>query len=74
MLCSIELCIDYHIIHLFVIGFLLIVVTLGSGWISRLTISYDLIYLVVGILMSPYGFNLVQIRPRAEFLERLTEH
>ena len=64
---------NYYIIYLFVIGFLLIFVTLGSGWISRLPISYALIYLVVGILMSPYGFNLVQIRPGAEFLERLTE-
>ena len=73
MLRSIKLCMDYHIIYLFVIGFLLIFVTLGSGWISRLPISYALIYLVVGILMSPYGFNLIQIRPRAEFLERLTE-
>ena len=73
MLRSIKLCMDYHIIYLFVIGFLLIFVTLGSGWISRLPISYALIYLVVGILMSPYGFNLIQIRPGAEFLERLTE-
>lgn len=64
---------DHYIIYLFVIGFLLIFVTLGSGWISRLPISYALIYLVAGILMSPYGFNLVQIRPGAEFLERLTE-
>lgn len=64
---------DYYIIYLFVFGLLLIFVTLGSGWISRLPISYSLIYLVVGILMSPYGFNLVQIRPGAEFLERLTE-
>ena len=73
MLCSIEPCMDYHIIYLFVAGFLLIFVTLGSGWISRLPISYALIYLTVGILMSPYGFNLIQIRPGAEFLERLTE-
>ena len=73
MLCRIERCMDYHIIYLFVVGFLLIFVTLGSGWISRLPISYALIYLIVGILMSPYGFNLIQIRPGAEFLERLTE-
>ena len=70
---SIELYMDYYIIYLFVIGCLLIFVTLGSGWISRLPVSYALIYLVVGILMSPYSFNLIQIRPGAEFLERLTE-
>jgi sodium/hydrogen antiporter len=64
---------DHHILYLLVIGLLLMVVTLGSGWISRLPLSYSLIYLVVGISMSPYGFNLIQIRPGAEFLERLTE-
>jgi sodium/hydrogen antiporter len=64
---------DSHILYLLVIGFLLIAVTLGSGWISRLPISYAIIYLVAGITLSPYGFNLIQIRPGAEFLERLSE-
>jgi sodium/hydrogen antiporter len=48
-------------------------VTLGSGWISRLPVSYAIIYLTVGIVLSPYGLNLVQIRPGAEFVERLSE-
>jgi NhaP-type Na+/H+ or K+/H+ antiporter len=64
---------DTYILSLFVIGFLLLIVTLGSGWISRLPLSYALIYLVVGIFLSPYGINLIQIRPQAGFLERLTE-
>jgi sodium/hydrogen antiporter len=64
---------DSHILYLLVIGFILIAVTLGSGWISRLPISYAIIYLIAGILLSPYGFNLIRIRPGAEFLERLTE-
>jgi sodium/hydrogen antiporter len=64
---------DSHILYLLVIGFLLIAVTLGSGWISRLPISYAIIYLIAGITLSPYGFNLIQIRPGAEFLERLSE-
>lgn len=64
---------DIYILDLLVLGLLLLFVTLGSGWISRLPLSYALIYLVVGIFLSPYGFNLVQIRPDAEFLERLTE-
>jgi sodium/hydrogen antiporter len=64
---------DSHILYLLVIGFLLVAVTLGSGWISRLPISYAIIYLVAGIALSPYGFNLIQIRPGAEFLERLSE-
>jgi sodium/hydrogen antiporter len=56
-----------------VIGCLLLFVTLSSGWISRSPISYAMIYLGVGILLSPYGVNLIQIRPGAEFLERVAE-
>jgi sodium/hydrogen antiporter len=58
---------------LLVIGLLLLGVTLGSGWITRLPLSYALIYMVAGIGLSPYGFNVIQLRPEAEFLERLTE-
>jgi sodium/hydrogen antiporter len=65
--------VDVYILDLLVIGLLLLFVTLGSGWITHLPLSYALIYLVVGIILSPYGFNLIQIRPGAEFLERLTE-
>ena len=64
---------DIYLINLFVIGFLLLLVTLGSGWIDKLPISFALIYLVVGITLGPYGFNIVQLKPDANFLERLTE-
>ena len=64
---------DNHILYLLVLGFLLMAVTLGSGWISRLPVSYAIIYLAVGIVLSPYGLNLMQIRPGAEFVERLSE-
>ena len=64
---------DIYILDLLVIGLLLLAVTLGSGWIGRLPLSYALIYLVVGFILSPYGFNLIRVRPDAEFLERLTE-
>lgn len=64
---------DIYILDLLVIGLLLLLITLGSGWIARLPLSYALIYLVVGIALSPYGFNLIQLRPDAKFLERLTE-
>ncbi|HEY9656478.1 MAG TPA: cation:proton antiporter, partial [Crinalium sp.] len=64
---------DIYILDLLVIGLLLLLITLGSGWIARLPVSYALIYLLVGIVLSPYGFNLVQLRPDAKFLERLTE-
>lgn len=65
--------VDTYILYLLVIGSLLLGITLGSGWISRLPLSYALIYLVVGILLGSYGFNLIQLRPDAKLLERLTE-
>jgi sodium/hydrogen antiporter len=65
--------VNIYILELLVIGCLLLMVTLGSGWIKRLPLSYALIYLIVGIILSPYGFNLIQVRPETEFLERLTE-
>lgn len=64
---------DIYILDLLAIGLLLLAVTLGSGWIARLPLSLALIYLIVGILLSPYGLNLIQLRPEAKFLERLTE-
>jgi NhaP-type Na+/H+ or K+/H+ antiporter len=65
--------VDTYILNLLVVGFLLLIVTLGSGWISRLPLSYSLIYLAVGIFLGPGGAQLVLLRPDAEFLERLTE-
>ncbi|MEH2323537.1 MAG: sodium:proton antiporter [Nostoc sp.] len=69
--------VDIYIIDLFVIGSLLLMVTLGSGWIARLPLSFALIYLVVGILLGPYAFGLIQLRRdevfNAELLERITE-
>lgn len=62
-----------YILSLLVIGLLLLGVTLGSGWIKRLPLSYALIYLIVGILLGNYGFGLVKIRPDTQFLEKLTE-
>ena len=64
---------DIYILNLLVIGLLLLTITLGSGWISRLPLSYAIIYLVVGIVLGPYGVHLIQLRPDAEFLERVTE-
>ena len=64
---------DTYIISLLIIGLLLLAVTLGSGWIERLPLSYALIYLVVGVFIGSYGFGLIKIRPDTQFLERLTE-
>ncbi|MEB3337099.1 MAG: sodium:proton antiporter [Leptolyngbyaceae bacterium] len=62
-----------YTLSLFVVGFLLLVITLGSRLISRLPLTYALIYLVVGVMLGPYGLHLIQARPDAESLERLTE-
>ncbi|MEQ9001579.1 MAG: sodium:proton antiporter [Coleofasciculus sp. B1-GNL1-01] len=64
---------DIYILALLVIGLLLLLVTMGSGWIKRLPLSYALIYLVVGICLGPYGINLIQIQLQTKFLERVTE-
>jgi len=69
--------VDIYIIDLFVIGLLLLIVTLGSGWISRLPLSFAIIYLLVGIFLGPYGFGLIQLRQEevfnAELLKKITE-
>ena len=64
---------DTYILCLLVIGLLLLTVALGSGWIKRLPLSYASIYLVVGVLLGPYGLGLIEIRLDTQFLERLTE-
>ena len=62
-----------YILSLLVIGLLLLTVTLGSGWIDRLPLSNALIYLIFGVLFGSYGFGFVEVRPDAQFLERLSE-
>ncbi|MBD2460924.1 sodium:proton antiporter [Oscillatoria sp. FACHB-1407] len=65
--------VSIYILDLLVIGLLLLVITLGSGWIARLPLSYALIYLIVGVILGPYGVNLIQVKPDTGFVERLTE-
>lgn len=69
--------VDIYILDLLVIGLLLLGVTLFSGWISRLPLSFAIIYLIVGIFLGPYYFGLIQLRGtgvfNAELLQRLAE-
>lgn len=65
--------IEPYIWDLLVIGLLLLGVTLGSSWITRLPLSYALIYLAAGVFLGPYGVNIIDLKPDAEFLNRLTE-
>lgn len=64
---------DTYILSLLTIGLLLLAVTLGSGWIKRLPLSYALIYLIVGILLGSYGFGLIDFRLGTEPLEKIFE-
>jgi len=56
-------------------GALLLAMALSSAWIRRLPISTAAIYLGVGCLIGPWGFDLVRIdlSEGAEWLERFTE-
>jgi sodium/hydrogen antiporter len=69
--------VDIYILDLLIIGLLLLVVTLGSGWITRLPLSFALIYLLVGIFLGSEGLGMIQLRENnvfnAKVLERLTE-
>ncbi|WP_066378960.1 MULTISPECIES: sodium:proton antiporter [unclassified Anabaena] len=69
--------IDVYILDLLIIGLLLLFVTLSSGWIARLPLSFAIIYLFVGIFLGSEGIGLIQLRQNeifnAKLLERLTE-
>lgn len=65
--------IDIYIVNLFAIGLLLLTVTVGSSIIARLPLSYALIYLIVGVLLGPYGIHFIQLELSDEWLERLFE-
>ncbi|RYZ01535.1 MAG: sodium:proton antiporter [Comamonadaceae bacterium] len=57
------------------IGLLLIVMALGGSVLSRLPLSTAMLYLAVGVGVSPLGIGLVRSSPltHTELLERLTE-
>ncbi|MFW6296081.1 MAG: cation:proton antiporter [Halothece sp.] len=68
-----SLFVDTYIFILLVIGLLLLFVTLGSGVIARLPLSFALIYLIVGGLIGYEGIGLFPESINIEILERLTE-
>ena len=65
--------VDLYILTLLVIGLLLLLIALACGFIARLPLTYALIYLGLGVALGPYGADLIQLRPDAQFLEHLTE-
>lgn len=62
-----------YILGLFLIGLLLLGVGWGSQWIARLPLSYAILYLIIGVVLGPYGIDLLKIQPETQFLERFTE-
>ena len=57
------------------IGLLLILLALSGTVLSRLPLSTAMLYLMVGLAVSPFGLGLMAVDPRAHtlLLERLTE-
>jgi len=58
-----------------IVGALLIAMTLGGSFLSRLPVSAAMLYLVVGMAMGPWGISLLQLDAlqNVTLLERLTE-
>ena len=58
-----------------IVGALLIAMTLGGSFLSRLPVSAAMLYLVVGMAMGPWGISLLQLEAlqNVTLLERLTE-
>jgi NhaP-type Na+/H+ or K+/H+ antiporter len=58
-----------------IVGFLLILMALSSTVLERLPLSTAMLYLIVGLAVSPWGMDLMRadVRQHAWLLERLTE-
>ncbi|MGB3761490.1 MAG: sodium:proton antiporter [Rivularia sp. (in: cyanobacteria)] len=62
-----------YILLILAAGLLLLTVTLGSGWITRLPFSYALIYLIFGVLLGSEGTGLLKLDIDTKVVERITE-
>jgi len=58
-----------------IVGAVLLLMALSGSVLARLPLSTSLLYLIVGVLVGPYAFNLIEIDPieHAEIIERITE-
>jgi len=50
----------------------LILTALASGIVARVPISYPLIFLVLGVLLGPTGFGIIDLTPHSPMLEVIT--
>ncbi len=66
---------DYFALWAVLVGLLMILMALSGSVLSRLPLSTGMLYLVVGLAVSPWGLNLmrVDVQANTELLERLTE-
>ena len=57
------------------VGVLLVMLALSATVLSRLPLSTAMLYLMVGLAVSPFGLGLLEVDPRVHtlLLERLTE-
>ena len=67
--------IDTFALGAFIIGVLLIAMTMGSSFLSRLPLNAAMLYLGVGVAVGPMGLGLLQLDALENkvMLERLTE-
>ena len=67
--------IDAFALGAFIIGLLLIAMTMGSSFLSRLPLNAAMLYLGVGVAVGPMGLGLLQLDALENrvMLERLTE-
>lgn len=58
-----------------VIGLLLITMALGESFLSRLPLTTSLLYLIVGVILGPYGVGMLSFNPvnEAPILHHLAE-
>jgi len=55
------------------LGVLLLLMTVSSGWVKRLPVSTSLLYLIVGTLMGVAGLGTLSAHDHAAIIERVTE-
>ena len=58
-----------------IIGALLVVMALSTSVLKRLPLTTSLLYLILGILLGPFFFGIIQLDPVQQpgFLEKTTE-
>ncbi len=58
-----------------VLGLLFLFISISHSWVERVPLTTSLIYLIIGVLLGPYGIGLLDlhIEKNTKLLEHLTE-